>query len=227
MKTLLLLHGALGAKDQLQPLAEALQDSFEVHNLNFRGHGGAPYAGEFSIQNFAEEVHHYLSDKQLKKVSIFGYSMGGYVALYLAKKYPGSIEKIVTLATKFNWSPEIAQQEVKMLDPSIIQQKIPAFAKALKERHLPNNWEEVMHKTAQMMLDLGEHQPLSANDFQNIYTDVLLAIGNADKMVTMDETAQVANKLPNSEFLILPEIQHPIEKVPVSLLAETINQFIK
>lgn len=227
MKTLLLLHGAIGAKDQLQPLAEALQDSFEVHNLNFSGHGGAPFSGEFSIQNFAEEVHHYLSDNQLKKVSIFGYSMGGYVALYLAKKYPGSIEKIVTLATKFNWSPEIAQQEVKMLDPSIIQQKIPAFAKALKERHLPNNWEEVMHKTAQMLMNLGEKQPLSSKDFQSIGMPVKLTIGNADKMVTIDETAQVANKLPNSEFLILPEIQHPIEKVPVSLLAETIKQFIK
>jgi pimeloyl-ACP methyl ester carboxylesterase len=227
MKILLLLHGAIGSKDQLEPLSNELQGSFEVHNLNFSGHGGAPFEGEFSIQNFAEEVHHYLNENQLKKVSIFGYSMGGYVALYLALKFPERVEKIVTLATKFSWSPEIASREVNMLNPQLIVEKIPAFAKALKERHLPNNWEEVMHKTGQMMLGLGERQPLSANDFQNIHTPVKLAIGNADKMVTIDETAQVADGLPNSELLILPDVQHPIEKVPVSLLVQEITAFLK
>ncbi|MCR9182219.1 MAG: hypothetical protein NXH73_04775 [Flavobacteriaceae bacterium] len=46
-------------------------------------------------------------------------------------------------------------------------------------------------------------------------------------MVTIEETAQVANGLPNSECMILPEVQHPVEKVPVSLLATEIKNFIK
>ncbi len=227
MKILLLLHGAIGSKDQLEPLSNELQGSFEVHNLNFSGHGGAPFVGEFSIQNFAEEVHHYLKENQLKKVSIFGYSMGGYVALYLAHKFPERVEKIVTLATKFSWSPEIASREVNMLNPTIIQEKIPAFAKTLQERHAPNSWKLLMEKTSKMMLALGEKPLLIQEDFQNIDTPVKLAIGNADKMVTIDETAQVADGLPNSELLILPDVQHPIEKVPVLLLVQEITAFLK
>lgn len=132
MKTLLLLHGALRAKDQLQPLAEALQVNFEVHHLNFSGHGGKPFSEAFTIQQFAEEVLEYISSHQLKNVYVFGYSMGGYVALFLANRYPQTFEKIFTLATKFKWSPELALQEIKMLDPKIIEERIPAFAKTLQ-----------------------------------------------------------------------------------------------
>ncbi len=227
MKTLLLLHGAIGAKDQLQPLAEALKGSFKVHTINFSGHGGEPFSDAFTIQQFAEEVLEHISNHQLKNVYVFGYSMGGYVALFLANKHPQTFEKIVTLATKFKWSPELALREVKMLDPKIIEERIPAFAKALQERHAPNSWKLLMEKTSAMMLGLGEKPLLTANDFQNIHTPVKLAIGNADKMVSIEETSEVANWLPNSRFLILQDVPHPIEKVPIARLVEVITAFMK
>jgi esterase/lipase len=227
MKTLLLLHGAIGAKEQLQLLAEALQGSYEVHTLNFSGHGGEPFLNDFSIEQFAEEVLQYISTHQLKNVHVFGYSMGGYVALFLANKHQHTFEKIVTLATKFIWSPQLAQQEVKMLDSKIIEERIPAFAKRLEERHAPNCWKLLMEKTSTMMLGLGENPLLTAKDFQNIHTPVKLAIGNADKMVSIEETSEVANWLPNSRFLILQDVPHPIEKVPVARLAEVISAFMK
>ncbi|MEX0996282.1 MAG: alpha/beta fold hydrolase [Flavobacteriaceae bacterium] len=226
MKTLLLLHGAIGAKDQLQPLAEALKGSFEVHTLNFSGHGGEPFSEAFTIQQFADEVLQYILDHQLKNVHVFGYSMGGYVALFLANKQLHTFEKIFTLATKFRWSPEIALQEVKMLDSKIIEERIPAFAKTLQERHAPNCWKLLMEKTSSMILGMGENPPLTAKDFQNIHSPVNLAIGNADKMVSIDETSEAANWLPNSRFLILQDTPHPIEKVPVERLAEVIKKFM-
>lgn len=227
MKTLLLLHGALGAKDQLQPLAEALQVNFEVHHLNFSGHGGKPFLEAFTIQQFAEEVLEYISSHQLKNVYVFGYSMGGYVALFLVNRYPQTFEKIFTLATKFKWSPELALQEIKMLDPKIIEERIPAFAKTLQERHAPNSWKLLMEKTSGMMLNMGENPPLTVKDFQNIHTPVKLAVGNADKMVSIEETSEVANWLPNSRFLILQNIPHPIEKASIPRLAEVITAFMK
>ena len=45
MKTILLLHGAIGAADQLQPLAQVLAAHYNVHTLSFSGHGGiTPHA---------------------------------------------------------------------------------------------------------------------------------------------------------------------------------------
>lgn len=227
MKTLLLLHGAIGAKDQLQPLADALKNSFEVHTLNFSGHGGEPFSNDFSIPQFAEEVLQYISNHQLKKVYVFGYSMGGYVALFLANKQKHTFEKIFTLATKFSWSPQLALHEIKMLDPEIIEERIPAFAKTLQERHAPNSWKLLMEKTSTMMLALGEKPLLTQEDFQNIHTPVKLAIGNADKMVSIEETSEVASWLPNSILLILQDVPHPIEKISVVRFVEVITAFIK
>lgn len=227
MKALLLLHGAIGAKDQLEFLSNELNGQFVVHNINFSGHGGQPFDGPFSIEKFAAEVLQYLQENKLEKISFFGYSMGGYVAFYLASKHPEKVERIFTLATKFDWSPEISQKETKMLHPEIIKEKIPAFAKALQQRHHPQSWETVLEKTSQMMLDLGTKQPLSKEDFHKIKIPVKLAIGDMDKMVSILETKQVSECLPNAELLILPDVQHPIEKVPAAALAEEIKAFMK
>ena len=56
MQHLILLHGALGSKEQLQPLATTLQNTFHVHSFNFSGHGGRPFA-EIAVSKkiFAEK----------------------------------------------------------------------------------------------------------------------------------------------------------------------------
>ncbi|MBK9228864.1 MAG: alpha/beta fold hydrolase [Ignavibacteria bacterium] len=55
---------------------------------------------------------------RISPCNIFGYSMGGYAALYAAKKYPGVIGKIFTLGTKFEWNEESSASEVKLLSPN-------------------------------------------------------------------------------------------------------------
>jgi esterase/lipase len=53
---LLLLHGALGSRSQLEPLHSLLdQRAIETYAMNFSGHGGAPFAPEFGIEAFAED----------------------------------------------------------------------------------------------------------------------------------------------------------------------------
>jgi len=224
---LLLLHGAIGSSVQLQLLAEQMKENYRVHTLNFSGHGGnkIPYA-DFSIELFAKDVLNWMEENAFSKINIFGYSMGGYVALYLAKHHPEKIGKIFTLATKFNWSPEIAQQEIKLLNPEKISEKLPVFAESLAKRHAPADWKMVLSKTASMMLNMGEKNPLSKNDFQNIHHPIILSIGDADKMVSAEETENVAKLLQNGNLLILPNTAHPIEQVDLNLLLPSIKNFI-
>lgn len=136
MDNLLLLHGALGAKSQFAEIQKSLANNFTVNSINFSGHGGKDIPSEpFSIELFANDVLNWLDDNKTNRINIFGYSMGGYVGLHLAKKNPETIGKVFTLATKFNWSEEISAREVKMLDSSKIKEKVPKFAGELKNRH--------------------------------------------------------------------------------------------
>lgn len=225
MKQILLLHGAIGAKDQLIPLSEKLNKKFEVHTLNFSGHGGEPMPSTFSIEIFAADVLRYLDKNKINRIDIFGYSMGGYVALYLAKHHPERIGKIFTLATKFAWTPEIAQKEIRMLNADKIAEKIPAFAKILEQRHQPNDWKELLKKTAEMMIQLGEKSALSLDDMESIQHEVTISIGDQDAMVTMGETKDVVQTLKNGKLLVFEETEHPIEKVSAEELSESILLF--
>src|SRR5262245_29236835 len=141
MEHLLMLHGAIGAKDQLEPLAAGLRDTYLVHAINFSGHGGASFPDNgFSISRFAQDAISYIQQNNIKSVNIFGYSMGGYVAVFLARHYPQLTSRIITLATKFHWDQTIAANEIQMLDSNRIVEKIPSFAKTLEKRHFPNDW---------------------------------------------------------------------------------------
>jgi|SRR6185295_7177985 len=227
MQHLLLLHGALGDAGQLQPLAAALSHQYIIHTLNFNGHGGEQKVDQFSIPLFAEQVQEYLKKNNIDKINIFGYSMGGYVALYVARQYPERIQKIFTLATKFMWTPAIAQQEIKMLDAGKIIEKLPAFAQALEKRHAPNDWKKLLQKTAELMINLGNDPPLNDTDFEKMELPVLVGIGDKDAMVTLEETIQVYRKLKNANLIVLPKTPHPIEKVNVERLAKEIELFFK
>jgi pimeloyl-ACP methyl ester carboxylesterase len=175
---------------------------------------------------FADDVLEYLDVGREKKVNFFGYSMGGYVALYLARYHPEKIGKILTLATKVRWDKEIAQQEVKMLDVKKMKEKIPAFASELAKRHAPENWETVAAKTAEMMLNLGDKNTLTLEDFSHIEQEVMVGVGDRDKMVTLDETTGVYKKLKNGRLLVLPNTPHPLEQVNLERLEYEIRDFL-
>lgn len=228
MQSVLLLHGAIGSADQLDLLKDQLSDNYNVHTLNFSGHGGEKVSDDvFSIPLFAEEANAYIEKKQLSQVSVFGYSMGGYVAMYLAKKYPEKITSIITLATKFYWDKEVAAKEMQQLDPEKIASRVPAFAAALEKRHAPNDWKQLVEKTALMLEGLGSDNVLQLADYMAIEIPCLLLLGDRDKMITLEETIAVYKNLPQAQMGMLPNTPHPIEQVNMEILSEMIRYFLK
>ncbi|MBX2828923.1 MAG: alpha/beta hydrolase [Flavobacteriaceae bacterium] len=209
---LLLLHGALGTHHQFDRLRPLLEEHFEIFDFNFEGHGGVSTHSDYSISLFASNTKDFLEEHRLDDILVFGYSMGGYVALHLEYQYPGAFQKIITLGTKFDWTPESASKEVRMLNPEVIEEKVPRFAQKLKEDHAPLDWKAVMLATGKMMIDLGNGDALNQEDFQRIKGKVHLGLGSEDTMVSVEETEQVMQWLPNAEMKILEGIPHPIEK---------------
>lgn len=228
MPEILLLHGAAGSRQEMEPLAESLSGSGNLHCLNISGHGGEPITGEaFSIRSFAEKILDYLAANQLEQVVIVGYSMGGYVAMYLARHYPEKIKAVATLATKYHWDESIAAKEIKLLQPDMILEKVPAFAAALEQRHAPQDWKIIVQKTADMLWDMGNDNPLKPVDYQSIHQPVLLLLGDRDKMVPLYETIDVYQKLPDGRLCILPGTPHAIDKVDINQLAFMIRSFLQ
>lgn len=226
MQQLLLLHGAIASSEQFNLVLPSLKDEYNVSVLDFSGHGQKYLpANEFSIQLFAQDVLKWLNKNKIPTIDIFGYSMGGYVALYLAKYHPERVGKVFTLATKFNWNPEGAAKEAAMLNADKIAEKVPAFAKALAQKHGENNWKTVLSKTAAMMLSLGNKPVLSLNDLAELPHSILVSVGDKDTMVSLEETIAVYRQLKCAQLLVLPETQHPFEKVDLTRIVTEIKWF--
>lgn len=224
---LILLHGALGAAPQMSPLAAQLGERFETHTLELEGHGDTPSPHtHFSIDQFAEQLRHLIASKSLAPAKIFGYSMGGYVALRLATQHPDVVASIATLGTKLDWSPEIAARETSRLDPAAIRAKVPKFADALEKRHVHSGgWEQNLARTADLMRALGANPPVDTAALASIAAPVRLMVGDRDSVVTIDETARGAKTLPSGELAVLPGTPHPLEQVNVPLLASLLTDF--
>lgn len=194
--------------------------------MNFAGHGGQPSPETFSIPLFANQLGDFILDNKLQPADIFGYSMGGYVAVYLAKEQPELVGRIITLGTKWKWDADIAEREARMLDPDKIQAKIPAFAEALAKRHAPQDWKVVLQKTAEMMGAMGRDNPLTRADMTSVKNRILVCLADGDTMVTLEETQEAVARLPNGALRTIGSSQHPIEKVELAQLVVEIKNFL-
>ncbi len=98
-KTLVLLHYFGGSADSWQWVAQELQNDYHVVAVNLPGFGGSSPVEEPSIQAFADDVQHSLTQLQITECVVIGHSMGGKVAMQVAADAAaGMIEQLILLA---------------------------------------------------------------------------------------------------------------------------------
>ncbi len=95
---LLLLHGFLEEQHMWNPLIPSFLAHGRVITLDLPGHGEAPNLGyQHSVEAMAEVVLSLLQHLGLHKVTLAGHSMGGYVALAFAERYPQKLQSLILL----------------------------------------------------------------------------------------------------------------------------------
>ena len=93
-----LLHGFLESKLMWQSLIPHLSKRFRVISIDLLGHGESECYGYIhSMEDQADMVYHVISELRLRKISIVGHSMGGYVALAFAELYPDLLRSLILL----------------------------------------------------------------------------------------------------------------------------------
>ncbi len=217
----LLIHGALGSAEEMKPLSRLSTEGLQFLTMDLMGHGKRQMAEQaFTFPLFAQDVLEFLENKDIEKVNVFGHSMGGYLGLYLARHHPEKIDRVITYGTKFEWSPMIAQKHIDGIEPSLLKERAPDFVEVLKERHHVAGWQSVVEKSRKLLENLGQHQDLSESDYPEITQNVKILLGSLDRMVTEDESREVANALPNASMSVVEGVGHSLRSVnPTQLLS--------
>jgi len=229
MNPILLLHGALGTAQQLTPIATALSHVSEpIVSMNFSGHGHTPFSKSgFGIEVFADEIMSFLNHHNLPFVDVFGYSMGGYAALYAAAQWPSRFRKIAVLGTKFDWTPEQSKIEIQKLDASTIQEKVPQFADHIKQQHGDPDWKQLLKETATMMTALGSRSLLDEATLGAVQQEVLVLTGDRDTMANAAIAENIAQQIPFGTFKLLNNTPHALEKVHTDTLQKILADFYR
>lgn len=223
-KTILFLHGALGSSQDLHPLMDYFNDKgFDLLAFDFSGHGkGAAWPDEFRIDLFARDLENYIKKHSLKDLIVFGYSMGGYVALYHKANFEDSpISKIFTYGTKFNWSASSVSKELPFLNPEHLIDKHPEFAKKLSDKH-GDRWKLLVLSTAHMIQNLEKLDGLTREDVEDIVIPVSFMLGDQDRMVTTEETHLTSDWLSHSEMHTISHSKHELERSNLKEISQII-----
>lgn len=92
-RAIVLLHGFLEDKTMWLPIKDELLRRNKVVCVDLLGHGESGCLGYIhTMEEMAEVVKAVLKNEKLRRVKIVGHSMGGYVALAFAEKYPKDVK---------------------------------------------------------------------------------------------------------------------------------------
>ena len=107
-ETIVLLHGFLESSTMWRDLIPHISNTHHVVCVDLLGHGQTGCLGYIhTMEQMAEAVEAVLSHLKVKKATLIGHSMGGYVALAFAEQYPENVEGLCLMnSTAMDDSPE-------------------------------------------------------------------------------------------------------------------------
>lgn len=95
-KTIVLLHGYLESNEMWGELSTVLSEKYRVVCIDLPGHGKTKtFANEHSMEFMAETVENVLNKLKITEFILIGHSMGGYVSLAYAEKFPANLKALV------------------------------------------------------------------------------------------------------------------------------------
>lgn len=220
-----MLHGANGSGDTLHPLAEALRAYATVSTPSMIGHGGRPVPVRFTVEDFAEDLIAFLDARKIERTFLFGYSFGGYVALYAARHHPERFQGVCTLATNFVFDAAKVAHFTYLLSPERLSRPGMTRPAELTATHYPQHWVPISTNTARLFEELGQQPALTEDDLAAIVLPALVISADRDQNVSPDESRRLS-ELVRGQLLMLPGVAHPLAVLPHAEIARAVGEWM-
>ncbi len=115
---LILVHGTRDHARSWDRVAEALMDRYCIYAPDLRGHGDSGWAvgGNYSIIDYALDIHALGEAIDRGPYTVIGHSLGGGVILQYAGTFPEKVSKVVTIEGLggLGWTRERRPAHVRM-----------------------------------------------------------------------------------------------------------------
>jgi len=218
---LVVLHGALGSTElETDRLVTHWEKAFRVIALDFSGHGAsASSTGTSTWDTYTDDVTALLEHLDLQDVRLFGFSMGGGVALAAAARHSDRVSRVAAHATNVQWAPDDVD---RMVPPMLTAIENPDghWATRLAETH-GSSWRDLVHQLVGFTRGLPDNR-ISDEVLASIRQPALISAGDADRYFDVRHAVHLYRALPDARLWIVPGLDHPIQRVDVPAFAATV-----
>jgi len=227
---LVLLHGATstGTHDwgAQRPL---LRQSFTLFMPDARGHGQTRWDihDGWDPSLLVDDLLAFVDALGLARFRLMGLSMGGATALDFATRHPQRLECLVVVSASNETEPARSVAR-RRLDPGSIERDDPAWAEELAQRHDPGQGAGAWRRLVAALRD-GAHlaAPLSPEALRGVRLPVLLAYGDDDPWVPLEQAVRLRRQLPDARLLVVPGAGHVIPAERPSVFNAAVVQFLR
>ena len=245
-RPLLVLNGFAATSADWDPsFIDGLACCNELILLDNRGIGDSTDDGKpFDVAKLAGDAARVIETLGFKRISVLGWSMGGFIAQTLALQYPDRVEKLVLLSTDSGgadadlasaamWSQlidisgtpqEQARRLLSLLFPSTVAESfyrefgdIVAAARARLSPDLINRQAAAMD---------AWHRNGVADRLREISAPVLIAAGIEDIVIPPSNALKLLNAIPGSWLAQFPRGGHAFMAQYPRELSDLINCFL-
>lgn len=245
---LLMLHGFMGSGCVFEPLFKRLTDFCNPVTLDLAGHGhssGSNNPDRYRTEAQLSDLKSIISRFQFSPMILYGYSMGGRLALQFAIRHPHVMAGLILESSTCGISGDAERRRRSETDEErakAIEHSFSDFLEQWEKQSLFDNdsgnedhkmlYQKVMNhqKPAHLAACLrGFGSGVMPPVFENLGAlaiPVLLISGEEDeKFVSIHK--QMENKIPDTDSRVISRAAHRVHLDQPELLIKEIEQFIK
>lgn len=195
-----------------------------------------------SVEDFAEVIRSVLEEEKVDQCFLLGHSMGGYIALAFAEKYPKHLLGLGLIhSTAFADSDEKKENRKRAIDfmeqhgsAIFLKTMIPdLFGKAFKKHHqavideMIEKGKNFETKTLQQYYSIMLLRKERTHVLKGINVPVLFIIGEMDKAIPLHDVLQQVAMSDSAIIKILPSAAHMGFLEETTIVNNTIKQLLR
>ena len=221
---------------------ESLAPSHRVIAPDFRGFGQSSAVDPFSIETLAEDIHALISGLADFPIVLAGLSMGGYVALAYARKYPRALRGLILMDTKAERdTPEALEGRAKMIQLArekgsraigdAMQPKLLSPDTAKHKPHivkqLRNMTDSCSPQVVEWALAAMRDRPDQTDLLSSIRVPTLVVAGEEDTVIPLEVCRGMQQKIPGAELATIQGAAHITAMEQPELVNAVMSKFLK
>ena len=222
---------------------EALKDEYHCVTYDVRGLGQSEVGdGQYTLEFFVNDFFSVINELKLKNPVLCGLSMGGYIALRAIEKDMDKFTGLILCDTRSEGDDNAGKlkrsENINMINTDGLDKFIEMFVTNTFSEEAPVEKEKLFKATIEKSKKYNPHGVKgniiaigSRTDTTHVLSQItiptLVLVGSFDKLTPTIVMRDMAEKIPESEFAIIPGAGHMAPLENPNAVNDLIKGFLK